>query len=170
MSCGVGCKCGSDLASPQIHKLWLWHRLAAVALIWPLAWELPYAMGVALKKKHAHTHTHTHTHTNHAVFYNSQMHHQAVWYFFIIHKCITKQSVTFFLIRTIAEGILELIEEALWIMANRCFMKQNKSIKRGGLEYEISYLRVLFFLVRPQNWIKIRYFMSWRTWLIACEY
>ena len=30
--------------------LWLWHRLAAVALIQPLAWELPYATGVTLKK------------------------------------------------------------------------------------------------------------------------
>ena len=31
--------------------LWLWCRPAAVALIRPLAWELPYAMGVALKSK-----------------------------------------------------------------------------------------------------------------------
>ena len=31
--------------------LWLWRRLAAAALIQPLAWELPYAMAVALKKK-----------------------------------------------------------------------------------------------------------------------
>ena len=31
--------------------LWLWHRPAAVALIRPLAWELPYAVGAALKKK-----------------------------------------------------------------------------------------------------------------------
>ena len=31
--------------------LWLWHRPAAAAPVRPLAWELPYAMGVALKKK-----------------------------------------------------------------------------------------------------------------------
>ena len=31
--------------------LWLWYRLAAVALIQPLAWELPYATGAALKSK-----------------------------------------------------------------------------------------------------------------------
>ena len=31
--------------------LWLWCRLAAAAVIRPLAWELPYAMGVALKRK-----------------------------------------------------------------------------------------------------------------------
>ena len=31
--------------------LWLWHRLAAVALIRPLAWEPPYAADAALKKK-----------------------------------------------------------------------------------------------------------------------
>ena len=38
------CRHGSDLA-------WLWHKLAAVAPIWPLAWELPYAAGAVLKKK-----------------------------------------------------------------------------------------------------------------------
>ena len=36
-----------------IHEdmLWLWCRPAAVALIQLLAWELPYAAGVALKSK-----------------------------------------------------------------------------------------------------------------------
>ena len=45
MSCGVGRKCGSDVA-----LLWLWCRPAAIALIRPLAWESAYAMGVALKR------------------------------------------------------------------------------------------------------------------------
>jgi len=31
--------------------LWLWHRLATEARIRPLAWETPYAMGAALKRK-----------------------------------------------------------------------------------------------------------------------
>ena len=31
--------------------LWLWRRPSAVALIRPLAWELPYATGAALKSK-----------------------------------------------------------------------------------------------------------------------
>ena len=31
--------------------LWLWCRPAAVVPIQPLAWELPYAMGVPLKRK-----------------------------------------------------------------------------------------------------------------------
>ena len=31
--------------------LWLWRRPAAVAPIGPLAWELPQAVGAALKKK-----------------------------------------------------------------------------------------------------------------------
>ena len=31
--------------------LWLWHMLAAAALIQPLAWELPYAVGAAFKSK-----------------------------------------------------------------------------------------------------------------------
>ena len=42
MSCGVVRKRGSD---PVL--LWLWCRLAATALIRPLAWELPYAVGGA---------------------------------------------------------------------------------------------------------------------------
>ena len=44
MSCGVGRRRGSE---PQL--LWLRHRLAATALIRPLAWEPPYPTGVALK-------------------------------------------------------------------------------------------------------------------------
>ena len=31
--------------------LWLWHRLAAAALILPLAWELPCATGAAPPQK-----------------------------------------------------------------------------------------------------------------------
>ena len=30
--------------------MWPWHRLAATALIRPLAWESPYSAGVALGK------------------------------------------------------------------------------------------------------------------------
>ena len=43
MSCGVGCRQASDLM-----LLWLWRRLVATAPIPPLAWEPPYAEGVAL--------------------------------------------------------------------------------------------------------------------------
>ena len=46
MSCGVGHRHGSD---PLL--LWLWCRLVAAAPVQPLAWELPYAVGVALKSK-----------------------------------------------------------------------------------------------------------------------
>ena len=42
VSCGVGHRCG---LGPALLWLWLWCRLAAAALIPPLA----YAMGVALK-------------------------------------------------------------------------------------------------------------------------
>ena len=44
--CGVGHRLNSDPA-----LLWLLCRLAAVAQIQPLAWELPCAAGVALKRK-----------------------------------------------------------------------------------------------------------------------
>ena len=44
MSCGVGHRNGLDLEL-------LWCRPAATATIQPLAWELPYAMSVALEGK-----------------------------------------------------------------------------------------------------------------------
>jgi len=43
--CGVSCRHSSDLV-----WLWLWCALAAAAPIQPLAWEPPYARGMALKK------------------------------------------------------------------------------------------------------------------------
>ena len=46
MSCGVGHRHSKDPA-----LLWLWYRLIAAALIPHLAWELPYAVGMALKSK-----------------------------------------------------------------------------------------------------------------------
>ena len=45
VSCGVGCRRGSD---PPL--LWLWHRPVATALIGPQSWEPPYAVGAALEK------------------------------------------------------------------------------------------------------------------------
>ena len=44
MSCGVGRRHSSDPA-----LLWLWCRLAATALIQPLAWEPPCAASAALE-------------------------------------------------------------------------------------------------------------------------
>ena len=46
VNCGVGCRDGSDPA-----LLWLCCGPAATAPIRSLAWEPPYAMGAALKKK-----------------------------------------------------------------------------------------------------------------------
>ena len=46
MSCDVGHRHGSDLT-----LLWLWCRLAATAPIGPLAWEPPYALDMAIKRK-----------------------------------------------------------------------------------------------------------------------
>ena len=45
-SYSVGHRCSSDLA-----LLWLWPRPTAEALIWPLAWELPYIAGAKGQKK-----------------------------------------------------------------------------------------------------------------------
>ena len=46
MSCGVGHRRSLDPA-----LLWLWCRLAATALIRPLAWEPPCAVEATLEKK-----------------------------------------------------------------------------------------------------------------------
>ena len=61
MSCGVGRRRGLD---PEL--LWLWCRLAATALIRPLAWEPPYAEGVAqeMVKRQNKTKNKTHGHMN----------------------------------------------------------------------------------------------------------
>ena len=48
MTGGVGHRHSLD---PMLLLLWLWRRSAAAAPIRPLAWELPYASGVALKEK-----------------------------------------------------------------------------------------------------------------------
>ena len=49
-SCGVCRSCGVGHASDPA-LLWLWHMLAAAAPIRRLAWELPHALGSALKKQ-----------------------------------------------------------------------------------------------------------------------
>ena len=46
VSCGVGRRHGLDPA-----LLWLWHWPAAIAPIGPLAWDPPYAVGMAPKRQ-----------------------------------------------------------------------------------------------------------------------
>ena len=46
MNCGVGHRCG-----PNLVLVWPWCRPTVVALIRPLAWEPPYAVGEALKRQ-----------------------------------------------------------------------------------------------------------------------
>ena len=46
MRCGVSLRRGLGAT-----VLWLWCRLAAVAPVISLVWELPYAVGVASQKK-----------------------------------------------------------------------------------------------------------------------
>ena len=59
MSCGVGCRHSWDPA-----LLWLWRRPVATALIGPLAWESPYAMGAVLEKAKRHKQTNKQTKTS----------------------------------------------------------------------------------------------------------
>ena len=46
VSCGVGNRQDSDLV-----LLWLWCKVVTAALRQPQVWELPYVLGVALKRK-----------------------------------------------------------------------------------------------------------------------
>ena len=46
--CELWCRWQS---ASDLVLLWLWCRPVAAALIWPLVWVLPYAMGVALKRQ-----------------------------------------------------------------------------------------------------------------------
>jgi len=64
MSSGVGRRHGLDPA-----LLWLWYRLAAVAPIWPLVWEFPYAPGEALKKVKAKQNKTKANNNNYIIFY-----------------------------------------------------------------------------------------------------
>ena len=59
MSCGVSHRRGSD---PIL--LWLWLRPAATVLIHPLAWDPPYATGVALTKQKNNNNNSKHTYTH----------------------------------------------------------------------------------------------------------
>ena len=54
MSCGVGCRRG--LLGFHV-AVWLWCSPVAIAPIRPLAWEPPYAVGVALESKNKTQHT-----------------------------------------------------------------------------------------------------------------
>ena len=54
MSHGVGRRCGLDLA-----LLWLCRRPAVTPSIRPLAWEPPYALGMALKRQKINKQTKT---------------------------------------------------------------------------------------------------------------
>ena len=46
---GIALNCVVHRHGSDSTLLWLWHRLAAIAQIRPLAWELPYASGMALR-------------------------------------------------------------------------------------------------------------------------
>ena len=47
MTYSLGCRCASRVAVALATLLWLWRRLAATAVIQPLAWEPTNAMGGA---------------------------------------------------------------------------------------------------------------------------
>ena len=50
IQCCQELECRSHIWLADLALLSLWHRLAATAPIRPLGWELPYAVGVDLKK------------------------------------------------------------------------------------------------------------------------
>ena len=54
----------------DVAWLWLWRRLATVSLLHPLAWELSYAKGAALKRKTKTKTTHTQHNTRNQLYFN----------------------------------------------------------------------------------------------------
>ena len=82
MSCGVGRGHSSD---PVLLRLWC--RPAAVALIRPLAWEPPYAVGAALKNKNKNKKELIHNPNN--------LRRPAFWFYSLAdlgHRCYPKSS------------------------------------------------------------------------------
>ena len=75
MSCGIGHRLGSDPA-----LLWLWHRLAAIALTQPLPWELPYAKSTAPKKQKKTFQICFHIHWNIAFFFEHISEFLTAWF------------------------------------------------------------------------------------------
>ena len=53
IQCGHELWCRSQMRLGGFTWLWLWCRPAAAVAIQPLAWELPYATGAALKRQGA---------------------------------------------------------------------------------------------------------------------
>ena len=45
------CRDRRDRRGLDLALLWLWYRPATLALLGPLAWEPPYAVGAAIKSK-----------------------------------------------------------------------------------------------------------------------
>ena len=75
MNCGIGLRCSSDPA-----LLWLWCRPAGTAPNRPLAWEPPYATGMALKKSKKKT--------EEIIFYYGEYLHQK-----IIHMSVMRVGI-----------------------------------------------------------------------------
>ena len=58
-SIAVGSGVSRNGSDPEF--LWVWHRPAAAAPIQPLAWELPYAVGTAIKSNNSNKKHRTYT-------------------------------------------------------------------------------------------------------------
>ena len=74
MSGGMGHRHGSD---PVL--LWLWCRPAAVAPTGRLAWELPYAAGMALKSKKRKTEEKVAKSIDLSSFHHKEKNYNYVW-------------------------------------------------------------------------------------------
>ena len=83
MICGVGHRRGLD---PTL--LWLWCRPAAIALIRPLAWKPPCAVGVAIKYKQKESKTHSlknnlHLNMKSSIHFSNKLSHIVFWGIFL---------------------------------------------------------------------------------------
>ena len=88
---------GSDAA-----LLWLWHRPAATALIGSLAWEPPYALGMALKRQKDKTNQHKYIILSESHMFNYYICMKYLFFFagpdpscsFDLHHCSYARSLT----------------------------------------------------------------------------
>ena len=85
MSCGVSHRLGSDLAL-------LWLEAGSTALIRPLAWEPPYAVGVLLKRQKYKKRNCQNMISNTSSFFNTALNFMFIFFIMVEHKIETGNS------------------------------------------------------------------------------
>jgi len=140
VSCGVGHRRSLDPA-----LLWLWCRLAAVALIRLLSWELPYAVGLVPKKQKQNKKNKKYpknisfpkilVDTIDYLLYDAHLTDYFIWFSLILAKLwvtITPslnrqtQSIKPKTLKFVSDGVRIWINFCLWTLKVSCFKPQSR--------------------------------------------